>query len=231
MRRIRLAEKADRIRATLDQLYPEVPIPLDHTDAFTLLVAVVLSAQCTDARVNLVTPALFKRAKTARTLARLSEPRSSRSSALAWAPSKAKNLKALAERIVEHGGAVPEDFEAPKRCPASVTRRRAWGCHRPRSPRVSGRHTSMSGGALGVIERHDCRAHRARPRGASARVVEPPAPADHLLRVLPGARARLQPLSDLFVGGQQGARGARTAATRRPPLLTHATALRDGACS
>ena len=54
------AEKAERIHATLDELYPEVPIPLDHSDPFTLLVAVLLSAQTTDARVNLVTPALFK---------------------------------------------------------------------------------------------------------------------------------------------------------------------------
>jgi len=112
-----------------------VPIPLDHTDAFTLLVAVVLSAQCTDARVNLVTPALFKRAKTARTLARLSEPEIlSLIRSCGLAPSKAKNLKALSERIVaEHGGAVPEDFEALEALPgvghktASVVMSQAFG--------------------------------------------------------------------------------------------------------
>jgi len=112
-----------------------VPIPLDHTDAFTLLVAVVLSAQCTDARVNLVTPALFKRAKTAHTLARLSEPEIlSLIRSCGLAPSKAKNLKALAERIVaEHGGVVPEDFEALEALPgvghktASVVMSQAFG--------------------------------------------------------------------------------------------------------
>lgn len=56
------AEKAERIRLQLSELYPEPPIPLDHADPFTLLVAVMLSAQTTDARVNIVTPALFARA-------------------------------------------------------------------------------------------------------------------------------------------------------------------------
>ncbi len=56
------AEKAERIAIQLEDLFPEPPVPLDHTDAFSLLVAVLLSAQCTDDRVNLVTPALFKAA-------------------------------------------------------------------------------------------------------------------------------------------------------------------------
>ena len=55
-------EKAEFVQTTLGKLYPETPIPLDHTDPYTLLVAVLLSAQCTDARVNLITPILFKRA-------------------------------------------------------------------------------------------------------------------------------------------------------------------------
>ena len=54
-------ERAAYIAQKLDELYPEIPIPLDHTDAYTLLIAVLLSAQCTDARVNLVTPGLFPR--------------------------------------------------------------------------------------------------------------------------------------------------------------------------
>ena len=57
-------EKATFIMSTLDDLYPETPIPLDHSDPFTLLIAVLLSAQCTDLRVNLVTPALFQLAST-----------------------------------------------------------------------------------------------------------------------------------------------------------------------
>ena len=129
------AEKAERIRAILDELYPQVPIPLAHSDAFTLLVAVVLSAQCTDARVNLVTPALFKRAATPRAMARLSEAEILgliRSCGLA--PSKAKNLKALAQQVVAaHGGRVPEDFTALEALPgvghktASVVMSQAFG--------------------------------------------------------------------------------------------------------
>ncbi|MEK9830924.1 MAG: endonuclease III, partial [Schleiferiaceae bacterium] len=57
-------EKAAYVIEELERLYPETPIPLDHEDAFTLLVAVVLSAQCTDARVNTVTPTLFAKART-----------------------------------------------------------------------------------------------------------------------------------------------------------------------
>jgi endonuclease-3 len=135
IRAIRRAEKATRIRATLDRLYPEVPIPLDHGDPFTLLVAVVLSAQCTDARVNLVTPALFRRAPTPGAMARLSESEILeliRSCGLA--PSKAKNLKALAQQLVErHGGRVPQDFAALEALPgvghktASVVVSQAFG--------------------------------------------------------------------------------------------------------
>jgi endonuclease-3 len=129
------AEKAARIRAILDELYPEVPIPLAHRDAFTLLVAVVLSAQCTDARVNQVTPALFKRAGTPRAMARLSEAEILgliRSCGLA--PSKAKHLKGLAECLVRaHGGRVPADLAALEALPgvghktASVVLSQAFG--------------------------------------------------------------------------------------------------------
>jgi endonuclease-3 len=129
------AEKAERIRATLDRLYPEVPIPLAHHDPFTLLVAVVLSAQCTDARVNLVTPALFARAATPAAMARLGEREILaliRSCGLA--PSKARNLRALARLLVErHGGRVPADFAALEALPgvghktASVVMSQAFG--------------------------------------------------------------------------------------------------------
>lgn len=129
------AEKAERIRAILDERYPQVPIPLDHVDAFTLLVAVVLSAQCTDARVNLVTPALFERAATPRAMARLAESEILgliRSCGLA--PSKARNLRALAQQLVDrHGGRVPEDFAALEALPgvghktASVVMSQAFG--------------------------------------------------------------------------------------------------------
>jgi endonuclease-3 len=112
MPRAALREKAARIERVLAALYPATPIPLAHEDPFQLLVAVVLSAQCTDARVNLVTPPLFAAAPNAAALAALPAPqilRLIRSCGLA--PTKARNLKALAQRLVaQHGGAVPKTF-------------------------------------------------------------------------------------------------------------------------
>ena len=67
------SEKALLISKILDRQYPRTPIPLDHTDHFTLLVAVLLSAQCTDERVNTVTPILFKKAKNPKEMSKLSE--------------------------------------------------------------------------------------------------------------------------------------------------------------
>jgi endonuclease-3 len=110
MPRAALREKAARIESILAALYPATPIPLAHEDPFQLLVAVVLSAQCTDARVNLVTPALFAAAPNAPALAQLPTARILhliRSCGLA--PTKARNLKALARQLVaQHGGAVPK---------------------------------------------------------------------------------------------------------------------------
>jgi endonuclease-3 len=128
-------EKARRIQRILDRLYPEAHVPLDHEDPFTLLVAVVLSAQCTDARVNQVTPALFARASTPHEMARVPVPeilRMIRSCGLA--PSKARAIQGLSRAIVhEHAGRVPEDFEALEALPgvghktASVVRVQAFG--------------------------------------------------------------------------------------------------------
>jgi endonuclease-3 len=129
------AEKARRIGEILDQLYPMPPVPLHHGDAFQLLVAVVLSAQSTDAQVNRVTPALFRRAPTPEKLARMSETdilKLIRSCGLA--PSKARNLKRLAQAVAgEHGGRVPADMEALEKLPgvghktASVVMNQAFG--------------------------------------------------------------------------------------------------------
>lgn len=106
------AEKAVRIQQILDELYPEPPIPLDHTDPYTLLVAVLLSAQCTDARVNTVTPALFERAGDAHAMATVpvDEIRGIiRPCGLS--PTKAKNIRALSEQLVEqYDGEVPADL-------------------------------------------------------------------------------------------------------------------------
>ena len=129
------AEKAKRIGAILDRLFPQPHIPLQHRDPFTLLAAVVLSAQTTDAQVNRVTPALFRRAPTAAAMARLPEHeilKLIRSCGLA--PSKAHNLKRLAQTLVdEHGGTVPRDIEALEKLPgvghktASVVMAQAFG--------------------------------------------------------------------------------------------------------
>lgn len=129
------ADKARRIGEILDALYPEPPVPLQHRDPFTLLVAVALSAQTTDAQVNKVTPALFERAPDAGSLAALTEAgilSFIRSCGLA--PSKAKNLKRLAQILVdEHGGRVPRDLAALERLPgvghktASVVMSQAFG--------------------------------------------------------------------------------------------------------
>jgi endonuclease-3 len=112
-------EKADRIGAILDELYGEPPVPLDHRDSFTLLIAVLLSAQTTDAQVNKVTPSLFAHASTPEAMAALRVDEIHhhiRSCGLA--PGKAKNIKKLAETLLaEHGGRVPEDMEALERLP------------------------------------------------------------------------------------------------------------------
>lgn len=128
-------EKGDKIRAILEQLYPQPPIPLGHVDPYTLLVAVVLSAQTTDARVNLVTPALFERAPTPAAMAALSVAEILgfiRTCGLA--PGKAANIRRLSELIVErHQGEVPRSFAALEALPgvghktASVVMSQAFG--------------------------------------------------------------------------------------------------------
>ena len=129
------SEKAKKIGEILDELYPQPPIPLDHRDPFTLLVAVLLSAQTTDAQVNKVTPALFKLASTPQQMARRTVDEilgAIRTCGLA--PTKAKNVKKLAETLVaEHGGQVPKDLEALEKLPgvghktASVVMSQAFG--------------------------------------------------------------------------------------------------------
>ena len=109
---MRRQEKADLIGEILDDLYPEPPIPLDHSSPYELLVAVALSAQTTDKKVNEVTPALFSRANTPRKMALL-EPDEILSliREIGLAPTKAKNLRRMAEQILEAGGEVTDDWE------------------------------------------------------------------------------------------------------------------------
>lgn len=132
---MRRAAKAQKIGVILDDLYPAPPIPLAHADPFTLLVAVLLSAQTTDAQVNKVTPALFARAANPAAMAQLSADEileCIRTCGLA--PTKAKNVKKLAETLTaEHGGEVPRDMDALERLPgvghktASVVMSQAFG--------------------------------------------------------------------------------------------------------
>ncbi len=112
-------ERAEYIGRTLDELYPEVPIPLDHTDAFTLLIAVLLSAQCTDKRVNLVTPALFAMADTPQEMAKCSvEEILECIKSCGLANSKAKNIKRLSEMLIEeYDREVPQSFEEMEKLP------------------------------------------------------------------------------------------------------------------
>lgn len=106
-------ERAQFVADTLERLYPETPIPLKHKDAFTLLVAVVLSAQCTDRRVNEVTPALFALADTPQAMARLApETVEAIIRPCGLSPRKSRALVSLSRDIVEKfGGRVPANFE------------------------------------------------------------------------------------------------------------------------
>jgi len=128
-------DKAERIRVQLAELYPAPPVPLDHSDPFTLLIAVLLSAQTTDARVNMVTPALFARAPTPAAMMALPvEEILGFIRTVGLEPTKARNVSALARMLVEqHGGQVPRDMEQLEELPgvghktASVVMAQAFG--------------------------------------------------------------------------------------------------------
>ena len=113
-------EKAAYVMAELEALYSETPIPLDHSDPFTLLVAVVLSAQCTDARVNTVTPALFAKARTPQAMVALSvEEIAEIIRPCGLTPMKSKGIHQFSKMIMElHGGEVPQSFDALEAMPA-----------------------------------------------------------------------------------------------------------------
>lgn len=129
------AERAAHVDRRLEELYPETPIPLDHRDPFTLLVAVLLSAQCTDARVNTVTPALFDVADTPAKMAKVPvETIREIIRPCGLSPRKSQAIHDLSEILVaKHGGEVPADFEALEALPgvghktASVVMAQAFG--------------------------------------------------------------------------------------------------------
>jgi endonuclease-3 len=128
-------ERAAFIDQRLAELYPETPVPLDHTDAYTLLIAVLLSAQCTDKRVNLVTPALFALADNPAAMARVpAEQIQAIIRPCGLSPQKARAISQLSQILVtKHGGAVPKTFEELEELPgvghktASVVMAQAFG--------------------------------------------------------------------------------------------------------
>jgi endonuclease-3 len=108
---VKRSEKAERIGQILDELYPEPPIPLDHRDPYTLLVAVALSAQTTDKKVNQVTPALFSVADSPEKMAALGETEILEIiREIGLAPTKARNLWKAANQILDDGGEVIADW-------------------------------------------------------------------------------------------------------------------------
>ncbi len=132
---MRQVERAALILRRLDELYPTTPVPLDHRDPFTLLVAVLLSAQCTDKKVNEVTPALFAAGPDPAAMAALEEETIlGHIRQLGLARTKAKNVKRLSELLLErHGGKVPRSFADMEALPgvghktASVVMAQAFG--------------------------------------------------------------------------------------------------------
>jgi len=106
-------QRAKLVQTELEKLYPEVPIPLDHTDPYTLMVAVALSAQTTDKKVNQVTPELFAVAGTPQRMAELEEYQIKELiKKIGLSNTKAKNLKRMAELLLErHNGVVPQTYE------------------------------------------------------------------------------------------------------------------------
>jgi endonuclease-3 len=132
---VKRVEKAERIRKILDELFPSMEIALEHRNPFTLLVAVLLSAQCTDVKVNQITPKLFARASTpeqmaklpVRTIERIIRP-------CGLAPQKSKAIAGLSRILLaDHGGEVPQSFEELEALPgvghktASVVMVQAFG--------------------------------------------------------------------------------------------------------
>ena len=129
------AERAAFVDRRLEELYPETPVPLDHRDPYTLLIAVLLSAQCTDKRVNQVTPALFARADNPAAMARVPvEEIRAIIRPCGLSPQKARAISGLSRILVEqHGGEVPRTFEELEALPgvghktASVVMAQAFG--------------------------------------------------------------------------------------------------------
>jgi len=113
-------EKVNYVIQTLQELYPKIPIPLDHRDPYTLLIAVLLSAQSTDVRVNQITPILFARAKTPIEMIKLSvEEIRDIIRPVGLSPMKSKGIYGLSHILLEqHGGKVPQTYQELEALPA-----------------------------------------------------------------------------------------------------------------
>jgi endonuclease-3 len=113
-------ERAAFVITTLKELYPEIPIPLNHKDPYTLLIAVLLSAQCTDVRVNQITPILFAKADNPYDMVKLSiEEIKEIIRPCGLSPMKSKGIHGLSEILIaKHGGKVPQSFEDLEALPA-----------------------------------------------------------------------------------------------------------------
>lgn len=129
------SERVQFILSKLEELYPETPIPLNHSDPYTLLIAVLLSAQCTDERVNQITPLLFAKANNPTDMLKLSVGEIQNIiRPCGLSPMKSKGIYGLSKMIMEeHGGLVPQSFEALEAMPsvghktASVVMSQAFG--------------------------------------------------------------------------------------------------------
>ncbi len=220
---MRRREKAERIGSVLDELYPDPPIPLDHVDPYTLLVAVTLSAQTTDKKVNEVTPVLFALASTPEQMAALG-PAAIQDviREVGLAPTKAKNIWTAANQIIDAGGELIPDWEFLESLAgvghktASVVMAQAFGV--PAFPVDT--HIHRLAARWGLSDGSNVGAHRTRSQGGvPGGDVERPPPADHLLRprVLPGAAPRLRRLPDLLVRRQQGDESRPAASSKRDP--------------
>ena len=128
-------EKVDFVITTLNKLYPRIPIPLDHSDPYTLLIAVLLSAQSTDVRVNQITPLLFKRAKTPSDMIKLSvEEIRNIIKPVGLSPMKSKGIFGLSKILLDkYDGKVPKTYEELEALPsvghktAAVVMAQAYG--------------------------------------------------------------------------------------------------------
>jgi|TARA_B100001996_G_scaffold377612_1_gene360499 endonuclease-3 len=129
------AEKAEKILKMLEEFYPVTPIPLDHSSPYQLLVAVLMSAQTTDKKVNEVTPELFRVGPDAERMSKIPvEEIQNLIREIGLAPTKAKNIRRLSEMLIEsHGGEVPQTFEELEELPgvghktASVVMAQSFG--------------------------------------------------------------------------------------------------------